>query len=131
VSLPYPLLCFILGLAVAWIPAFLHGPIREKYDVLYIHGAIVVWAWYTARMLIGLLVGITAFPKRWWLRGPLCGILCLFPLGLVSLATPACGAPCMGWNLTSAVAIGTFVAGAAYLITGKSRADCGRTPEES
>ena len=120
--LPYAAVCALLGLAVGWIPAFLHGPIPEKYDVLYIRGSIAVWAWYSARLLIGVLVGITNWPQRWWLRGPLCGLLALFPLGLVSLATPACGAPCMGWNYTSAVTIGTVVAGAAFLLTGKEHA---------
>lgn len=97
---------------------FLHGPIPEKYNLLYIQGAVAVWGWYSARLLIGVLVGITVWPRRWWLRGPLCGLLAMFPLGFVSLATPACGAPCMFWNETTGAAIGTLVAGAAWLITG-------------
>lgn len=92
---------------------FLHGPIPEKYDVLYIRGAIAVWGWYTARLSIGFLVGITRWPSQWYLRGPLCGLLLMFPLSLVSLATPGCGPTCMGWNLTSAVGIGSIVAAAA------------------
>jgi hypothetical protein len=98
-----------------------HGPIPEKYNVIYIQGAIAVWAWYSARMLIGLLVGITSWPPRWWLRGPLCGLLMMFPLGLVSLATPGCGAPCMGWNYLTGAMVGTMVGGVAWLITGKER----------
>jgi hypothetical protein len=72
---------------------FLHGPIPEKYNVLYIHGATVVWGWYVARLLIGFIVGISIWPQRWWLRGPLCGVLTMLPLGFVSLATPGCGFP--------------------------------------
>jgi hypothetical protein len=71
----------------------LHGPIPEKFDVLYLRGSIAVWAWYSARLSIGFLVGITHWPRVWWLRGPLCGLLPLFPLGLVSVATPGCGFP--------------------------------------
>lgn len=120
--LPYPVLCALLGLALAWIPMFLHGPIAEKFDLLYIRGAIAVWGWYSARLLIGLLVGVTLWPERWWLRGPLCGLLAMFPLGLVSLATPGCGAPCMGWNYTTGAALGAAVAGIAFALTGKERA---------
>ena len=83
--LPYPLLCTALGLALGWLPMLVHGPIRQKYDVLYIRGAIAVWGWYSARLLIGFLVGITRWPEPWWLRGPLCGLLMLFPLGLCLL----------------------------------------------
>jgi hypothetical protein len=91
VSVPYPLLCTLLGLVLGWAPLFLHGPIAEKYNVLYIRGAVAVWAWYSARMAIGFWVGITRWPSRWWLRGPMCGFLSMFPLGLVSVATPGCG----------------------------------------
>jgi hypothetical protein len=117
--MPYTLLCALLGLVLGQIPRFLHGPIPEKYDVLYIKGAIAVWAWYVARSLIGFLVGITVWPPQWWLRGPLCGVLLVGPLCFMSLATPGCGAPCAGWNLTSAVTIGTVVAGVGFLVTGK------------
>lgn len=117
--LPYPLLCTVLGLALGWIPALLHGPIPAKYDALYIRGATAVWAWYTARLAIGFAVGITRWPQRWWLRGPLCGLLMLGPLGIVSLATPGCGAPCMFWNQVSAMTIGTAVAGLARALTGR------------
>lgn len=118
-TLPYTLVCTLVGMALGWTPMFLHGPIPQKYDVLYINGSIAVWAWYVARLLIGFMVGITAWPVRWWIRGPLCGFLMVFPLSLVSLATPGCGAPCMGWNLTSATSIGAIVAGVAFAITGK------------
>jgi hypothetical protein len=93
-----------------------------KYDILYIRGDVAVWGWYTARLLIGFLVGITAWPRPWYLRGPLVGLLTLFPLTPVSLATPGCGAPCMGWNLVSATAIGTLVAGLARATTGRDAA---------
>jgi hypothetical protein len=120
--LPYPLVCTLLGLAVGWVPAVVHGPIPEKYDRLYITGRIAVWGWYTARLLIGLLVGITHWPRSWWLRGPLCGLLAMLPLSLVSLATPGCGPPCMFWNLVSATAVGFVVAGAAYGLTRRHHA---------
>jgi hypothetical protein len=121
--LPYPLLCSLLGLAIGWLPILVHGPIPEKYNVLYIRGAVAVWGWYTARLLIGFVVGITRWPTSWYLRGPLVGFMMLFPLGLVSLATPGCGLPCMSLNLTSATAIGTTVAGLAYLLTGRQHLD--------
>ena len=117
--LPYPLLCTLLGLAIGWLPILVHGPIPEKYNILYIRGAVAVWGWYTARLLIGFVVGITRWPPLWYLRGPLVGFMMLFPLSLVSLATPGCGLPCMSLNLTTATAIGTAVAGLAYLLTGR------------
>jgi hypothetical protein len=89
----YILLCTAIGLAAGWIPKFFHGPIPEKFDMLYIKGAVAVWAFYTARMLIGFLVGITVWPRQWYLRGPLCGMLAIVPLGFVVLATPGCGPP--------------------------------------
>jgi hypothetical protein len=122
VRVPYPLLCALVGVAIGWIPMLLHGPIPEKYDALFIRGAVAVWGWYTARLLIGFLVGITRWPVQWWLRGPLCGLVLMLPLGMVSLATPGCGAPCMGWNLTSAAAIGLIVGGVARFLTGQDRA---------
>ena len=91
--IPYPLLCALIGLPLAWLPALVHGPIPEKYNVLYIQGAIAVWGWYSARMLIGVLVGITNRPDKWYLRGPMCGFLVMLPLGIVSVATPGCGYP--------------------------------------
>lgn len=115
----YILVCTALGLLLGWLPALAHGPIPEKFNVLYIQGAIAVWAWYSARMLIGFWIGITRWPPRWYLRGPLCGFLIVFPLTLVSLGMPACGWPCMGWNLLTATLVGTAVAGLAFLITGR------------
>ena len=91
--LSYPLLCALLGLVLGWFPWLVHGPIAYKYNVLYVNGAVAVWGWYTARMLIGFMVGITRWPERWYLRGPMCGFLMMFPLGLVSVATPGCGFP--------------------------------------
>ena len=89
--MPYPLLCALLGVAIGWWPRLVHGPIPYKFNVLGIRGAIAVWAFYSARMLIGFLVGITRWPERWYLRGPLCGFVSLFPVTLVALATPGCG----------------------------------------
>ena len=88
---PYPLLCALLGLALGWLPVLLHGPIPEKFNILYIRGSIAVWAFYSARLSIGLWVGISVWPARWWLRGPLVGLLAMLPLGLLALATPRCG----------------------------------------
>ena len=42
-------------------------------------------------LLIGLLVGMTTWPQAWYLRGPVCGLLMMLPVGLVALATPGCG----------------------------------------
>jgi hypothetical protein len=89
--LPYPVVCALLGLVVGWLPWFLHGPIPEKFNVLYIRGIIAVWGFYTARLLIGFMVGITRWPRRWYLRGPLVGFLMLLPITLVTLAMPGCG----------------------------------------
>ncbi len=91
--LPYPLLCTLLGLLFGWLPRLGHGPIPEKFNVLYINGAIAVWGYYSARLLIGFLIGITRWPAPWYLRGPLCGCVMMFPLALVSLAMPGCGFP--------------------------------------
>jgi hypothetical protein len=121
-SLRYPVICAAIGFVLGWIPMFLHGPIPYKYNVLYINGSIAVWGWYTARLLIGFYVGITTWPRSWWIRGPMCGFLAIFPLSLVSLATPGCGAPCMCWNWSSATSIGLLVAGLAFAITGKRHA---------
>jgi hypothetical protein len=90
-TLPYPLVCALLGALLAWAPLMVHGPIAAKFDQLYMRGAIAVWAFYTARLLIGCLVGVTVWPHRWYLRGPLCGFLAMLPVGLVALATPGCG----------------------------------------
>lgn len=115
----YTLLCTLLGLALGWLPMLVHGPIAEKYDVLYIRGAIAVWGWYSARLLIGFVVGITTWPERWWLRGPLCGLLMMFPLGWVSLATPGCGVTCQFWNAVTGALLGFAVAGLAFAISGR------------
>lgn len=90
---PYPLLCTILGLVLGWLPRLVHGPIPEKFNALYIRGDTAVWAFYCARMLVGWWVGIARWPRRWYVRGPLCGLLALFPLTLISLAMPGCGWP--------------------------------------
>ena len=118
--MPYPLVCALLGLVLGAVPAFVHGPIPQKYDLLYIQGSVAVWGWYVARSLIGVLVGVTTWPAPWWLRGPLCGLVMLVPLSFVSLATPGCGAPCAASNVTSAAAIGLVVAGLARAVTGRS-----------
>jgi hypothetical protein len=120
-SVPYALLCTLIGFGLGWLPMLVHGPIAEKYNILYINGAVAVWGWYTARLLIGFVVGITSWPLRWYLRGPLIGATMLFPLSLVSLATPGCGVRCMVVNLASAAALGTAIAGLAFAVTGRHR----------
>lgn len=90
-KVPYPLVALAVGLLLGWLPLLLHGPIPEKFNVLYIRGEIAVWGFYGARLSIGLWVGLTAWPARWYLRGPLCGLLAMFPLTLIALATPGCG----------------------------------------
>jgi hypothetical protein len=76
---------------LCWLPTLVHGPIPEKFNVLYIRGDIAVWAFYTARFLIGFMVGITRWPNSWYLRGPLVGFLTLAPVTLILPATPGCG----------------------------------------
>lgn len=124
-AVPYPLLCAVVGFGVGWLPMLFHGPIAEKFDLLYIQGNVAVWGWYVARLSIGLLVGITWWPRLWYLRGPLCGLLAMIPLGLVSLATPGCGATCMFWNCTTAILIGIAAGGIAYQVTGRHSATAG------
>ena len=59
-ALPYPVVCVLLGLLLGWTPRLVHGPIAEKFNVHYIHGAVAVWAFYTARLLVaGLARAIT------------------------------------------------------------------------
>lgn len=118
----YPLLCAALGIALGWLPRVLHGPAPEKFDVLTIQGNVAIWGWYLARSSIGFWVGVTSWPRAWWLRGPLMGALVLLPLTLVSLAMPRCGAPCMRINLATAAALGLVEAGLAYWLTGLHRA---------
>jgi hypothetical protein len=90
-SLQYRLLCAALGLGLGWVPYLLHGPIPGKFNVLYIDGSIAVWGFYTARMMPGLLIGASTWPRAWYVRGPLIGFLALLPVSLISLATPGCG----------------------------------------
>jgi len=118
----YTLVCTVLGLVLGWLPMLAHGPIPWKYDRLGMHGAIAVWGWYVARLSIGFAVGISVWPARWYLRGPLCGFLTLLPLSIVSLATPGCEAACMFWNDVTATLIGAAVGGLAWLLTGKHHA---------
>lgn len=89
--LPYPLVCAVLGLALGWLPVLFHGPIPYKFDVHRLDGDWAVWSYYAARLSIGVWVGITAWPRAWYLRGPLCGFLALLPVTFVALAVPACG----------------------------------------
>jgi hypothetical protein len=79
----------------------------------------MVWAFYSARLLVGLWVGLTTWPRQWWLRGPLCGGLAMLPVVFVSLATPECGWPCFQVNLASAAGVGLAVGGLAFALTGR------------
>ena len=90
-GVPYPVLCTLLGLVLGWLPFLVHGPHPSKFNVLYIQGSIAVWAFYSARLLIGFFVGITLWPAAWYLRGPLCGFLIMLPVTFVALGTPRCG----------------------------------------
>lgn len=117
----YLLVCTLLGAALGWLPILVHGPIPEKFDLLYIRGAIAVWGFYLARCSIGFWIGATAWPERWWLRGPLVGFLVMLPLGIVLLATPGCQGRCTAWNLGTGTALGALVAGLAFLLTGRHR----------
>ncbi len=90
-DVPYPLVCALLGLVLGWLPWLLHGPIPAKFSVLYLRGDVAVWAYYSARLLIGAFVGISVWPARWWLRGPAVGFLTIAPVTFVALATPGCG----------------------------------------
>ncbi len=89
--IPYPLLCALIGVALSWLPWLIHGPHPAKFSVLYLDGPIAVWGFYSARMLIGAFVGLTSWPERWFLRGPLIGFLVMLPVTFIALATPRCG----------------------------------------
>jgi hypothetical protein len=122
VHFSYVLLCTAVGLAIGWLPKLVHGPIPYKFDIHYLRGSIAVWNWYLVRAFIGFFVGITIWPPRWWLRGPLIGFLMLLPPGMVSLANPECGPPCMFWNEVTGTTIGLVVAGVAFAITRRHHA---------
>jgi len=120
--LGYRGVCTVLGLVIGWFPVLLHGPIPQKFDVLYIRGSITVWGFYLARLLIGFFVGNTSWPAAWYVRGPLCGFLLMLPAGIILLGVPGCGGMCTVYNLTSATTIGFAVAGGAWLATGRHHA---------
>ena len=117
--IPFPLVCAVLGLVLGWIPILLHGPRREEFDVLYVIGDVAVWGFYAGRCGIGLWIGLTAFPRRWFLRGPMCGFLAIIPLAMIQLAMPRCGLQCMSSNVASGTALGLLIAGLAWLLTGR------------
>lgn len=121
-SLPYPLVCALLGFVIGWLPILVHGPIAERFDLLYMNGAVAVWAFYCARLSIGVFVGISVWPRQWWVRGPLLGFALMLPVGLIALASPGCGVKCMSLNELTGAVVGTIVAGLARLITGRDHA---------
>jgi hypothetical protein len=114
--------CTALGLVLGWLPMLVHGPIPYKFDVLGMRGTTAVWGWYVARLLVGLLVGVTIVPPQWYVRGPLCGLALMFPLSLVNLATPGCGTSCMMWNNVTAAGLGFAVGGLAFAVTRRHHA---------
>jgi hypothetical protein len=118
----YRWICVAAGLVAAWLPYLLHGPVPEKLDRVRLNGAIAVWGWYTARMLIGLVVAATAWPRPFWLRGVLFGALVMLPCGIVSLGTPGCGPDCMAANLSTGALVGVLAGGTAWWVTGKDHA---------
>ena len=120
--LGYRGVCTVLGLIAGWVPMFLHGPIPQKFDVLYIRGSVTVWGFYLARLTIGFFVGNTSWPAAWWIRGPLCGFLVMLPAGIILLGVPGCGGMCTVYNLLSATTIGFSIAGLAWLLTGRNHA---------
>ena len=89
--IPYLLLCIVLGLAMGWLLKLVHGPIPEKFNIHFLRGSIMMWAFYSSRMLIGFWVGTSTWPPRWYLRGPLCGFLTMLPVTFIAVATPNCG----------------------------------------
>src|SRR5262249_61433400 len=117
----YAVVCQLIGLALAVVPRFFHGPIPYKFDIHRLRGEVAVWAWYLSRGLIGFLVGITRWPGRWWIRGPMCGLVMMAPLGCISLATPECGPACMFWNSVTAGLGGVPGGGGRALMTGRHR----------
>ncbi len=118
----YRLTCIVAGVVFGLLPGLFHGPIPYKYDVLHIDGHIAVAGFYAARMMIGAFVGLTNYPGAWYIRGPMCGFLVMFPLTMISLATPGCRATCMFWNLVTATIVGLLVAATARVVTGRSHA---------
>jgi hypothetical protein len=118
----YVLLCTVVGLVAGWLPVLLHGPIPQKLDAARLNGALAIWTYYGARLLIGFMVGTGVWPATWWMRGPLYGILLMLPPGFLALGTPGCGPRCMALNLSSGAVIGLVVAGVARLASGRSHA---------
>jgi hypothetical protein len=123
--LPYPLLCSLLGFGLGWLPLLLHGPIPEKFNVLYIQGSVAIWTFYVPRLAIGFWVGISAWPRQWWLRGPLLGALAMLGPGMLALGMPQCGSGCMARNIASGALVGALVGAIAYAITRRHHLDTG------
>ncbi|HEY8515835.1 MAG TPA: hypothetical protein VIS07_10020 [Candidatus Binatia bacterium] len=118
----YRLVCVAAGLAAAWIPFLLHGPIPEKLARVRLNGPVAVWGWYVARMLIGIVVAAATWPRPWWLRGALFGALVMLPPAIVSLATPGCGPDCASLNVGTGALVGVLAGGGARLVTGRDHA---------
>ena len=60
----YLLVCTGLGLLLGWLPILVHGPIPEKFDVLYIDGSLAGWGGYIQRHAPGVWGGVATGPER-------------------------------------------------------------------
>jgi hypothetical protein len=87
----YSLVCTLAGLVYGWLPVLVHGPIPAKLTIARLNGSVAVWTYYGSRLLIGFMVGCGVWPRAWWARGPLYGVLLMLPPGMLALATPGCG----------------------------------------
>lgn len=121
-AVSYVLVCTLAGLVLAWLPRLVHGPIPEKFALVRLNGAVAVWTFYTARLLIGFFVGCGVWPRRFWLRGPLYGVLLMLPPAFLALANPGCGWSCCAWNVSTGAAVGLLAGAAGRLVTGRDHA---------
>jgi hypothetical protein len=116
------LICVAVGLVLGWIPTLFQGPDPQKFDIYYLYGDVAVWSFYFSRMLIGIVVGVSVWPRRWYVRGPVCGALLTAPPGIFALATPGCSPAWVFWNTVTGAVIGTVAGAAAYVATGRDHA---------
>jgi hypothetical protein len=121
-NLRYVAVSTAIGLLLGWLPALVHGPVAEKWNVHGVHGGTLVAGYFVARLSIGFWSGAVVVPRAWFLRGPICGALAMLPLGFVGLSNDLCGGPCMFWNTATAAAVGFATAGIAWSITGRHSA---------
>lgn len=91
--IPYRLLCALLGFGLGWLPMLVHGAIPQQFNLLYISRC-------GRRVRVLLRASADRLPRGDHhlagfvvLARPMCGLLMLFPLTLISLAMPGCGWP--------------------------------------